>query len=181
VVGVSDREPVRVLVDADVKQKLKRDLEHGELSERLREEANRIAYGSETAERERVQRELVELREERRDLNDEISSLQHERDEVERKIERAEHRLSELEDKAGEYDGVLAMLEEDLSEGARVFHGTEKVKRAAEIGNCDPEDVIADLQERNPNVPDLAFEKPDPNEHPNWRHATGTAVTNAQP
>lgn len=143
--------------------------DHGEMSERLRETVDRVAHGADVAEETRLTDRVESLREEQRELRQERDNIESDLEEVGRKIERVERRLSELRDQEGEYDGVLAMLEADLDDGARVMEGTPKVKKAAKIGDCNPSDVIADLKERNPDVPDKAFRSARSNENPNWK------------
>jgi len=147
----------------------KEKLEHGEMSEELRARLDEIAHGTDVSEENRLMDRLQTLREDRRDAESKISKWQEERDELDRKIERIETRLDELRDQEGEYDGVLAMLEADLQEGVRIMEGTDKVKRASQIGDCNPADVIQDLKDRNPDVPDMAFRQARGNESPNWK------------
>jgi len=156
-------------VNEETAEKADRKLQHGERSERLREEMNRIAYGERVTEKERVQEKVRDLRKERRDIDAEIDDLQDDRDELDRQIDRAESRLNDLAEQDGEYDGVLAMLEEDLRNGVRILPGAPKVGRAAEIGDCSRGRVIGDLRDRNQDTPDMAFRKAGPNEEPNWR------------
>ena len=144
-------------------------LEHGEMSEELRARLDEIAHGADVSEENRLMDRLQTLREDRRDAESKISKWQEERDELDRKIERIETRLDELRDQEGEYDGVLAMLEADLQDGVRIMEGTDKVKRAAQIGDCEPSDVIQDLKDRNPDIPDEAFRQARGNEEPNWK------------
>lgn len=153
-------------------QEAKDRLEHGELSERLRGTLNEIAHGADVAQQTRLTDRLQTLREDRRDAERKIREWQDERDELDRKIERVESRLDELREQDGEYDGVLAMLEADLADGVRVMEGTDKVKRAARIGDCTPADVIDDLKERNPNTPDVAFRQARAGEAGNWQDVT---------
>jgi len=146
----------------------KSKLDHGELSELLRREVDRIAHGTDVAEEQRLTDQLESLREERREKRQERDNIERDLEELEREIERVERRLSELRDQEGEYDGVLAMLEEDLHDGVRIIGGGEKIKKAARIGDCTTDDVIDDLKERNPDVPDKAYRPSGPNEPPKW-------------
>jgi len=156
------------IVDKETLEQAKSGLDRGDLSSELRNTVERLAYGADVAEETRLADTLKTLREDRRSLRQEKSNIQSKIDEKNRKIERVEQRLDQLRDREGEYDGVLAMLEEDLSDGVRIMEGTDKVKRAASIGDCEPSDVIEDLQERNPEIPDKAFRKARPNESPKW-------------
>lgn len=132
-------------------------LQHGEMSEELRHTLKRIAHGADAAEQTRVKDRLKQLRKQRRQLEEDIQSLQSERDETERDIERLEERLDQLAEQEGEYDGYLKSIEQDLKDGIRVFEGHAKIKQAARIAGCSQADVLRDLQERNPDVPDEQF------------------------
>jgi len=147
----------------------KAKLDHGELSELLRQELDRIAHGADVAEENRLTDRLRHLRKSRRELRDERDSIESNLEEIERKIERIEKRLDELREQEGEYDGVLSMLEEDLHAGKRILGGSDKLHRAATIGDCKPEEVIADLKERNPDVPEKAYRPARGDEDPRWK------------
>jgi len=158
-------------------EEAKSGLDHGELSEELRATVQRLAHGADVAEETRLTDRLQTLREERRNKRQERENIEQELEELNRDIERVEQRLDALRDQQGEYDGVLAMLEEDLNDGVRILGGSDKIKRAAKLGDCDVEDVIADLKERNPNLPDAAFERADAQEPANWQEATSDGET----
>ena len=143
-------------------------LEHGEMSELLRETLNRVAHGADVAEETRLKDALEAIREDKRELRQERDNIERQLEEKSREEERIEQRLDALREQEGEYDGVLAMLEEDLHEGVRIMKGSDKVKRAAAIGDCKPQDVIADLKERNPDVPEKAYRKSRSDEPPKW-------------
>lgn len=153
----NNRKRSTFLVDEQTLEQAKDGLERGELSKELRATVERLAHGEEVAEETRLTDRLKTLRENRRGLRQDRDSIETELDEVNRKIERVESRLDNLREQQGEYDGVLAMLEEDLHSGVRIIGGSAKVVKAANIGNCTKEDVVQDLQERNPDVPDKAF------------------------
>jgi len=165
---MSDKSQINFTVDSDAKDAVKKRLAHGELTERLRTCVKEIAYGTDVTERERLKDKLSALREEKRDIEHKIDVLKHERDEKEREIERIEQRLDTLMDQDGEFDGYLQALEEDLHSGKRVFVNHGKVERAAEIGGCEPNEVVEALQERNPEIPEEAFREPHPHENPKW-------------
>jgi len=157
------------LVDEQTLEEAKSKLDRGELSKELRQTVQRLAHGTDVAEETRLTDRLQTLREDRRGLRQERDNIECELDEINRKIERVEQRLDNLRDQQGEYDGVLAMLEEDLHSGIRILGGSDKVAKAASIGDCDKGDVIDDLKERNPDVPAKAFREPTPGEPGNWQ------------
>ena len=57
----------------------------------------------------------------------------------------------------GPYEATLEMLEETLYAGGRVFEDHGQVMKAAKVGGKETKDVIDELKERNPSVPDHAF------------------------
>lgn len=151
-------EQIHAKVPKDTKELAKRKLEHGGITRVVREELERVAHGEEAREIERVQDNLDDLREERRKKKRERDNIESDLDEIERKIERAERRLNKLRDKKGEYQGMLKMIEEQMREnGMAVDPGHKQVLDAAEAGNCSPEDVITDLQDRNQDIDDDRF------------------------
>jgi len=150
-------------------EEVKAKLEYGELSERLRRCLDAIAHGTDVSEETRLTDRLQTLREERRDLRQERDNIEKDIEEKTRDIERVEQRLDNLREQDGEYDGVLAMLEEDLHSGIRILGGSNKVAKAASIGDCSKADVIEDLKERNPDVPAKAFREPKQGEAGNWQ------------
>lgn len=159
---------VAFTVEEAVHQQAKEKLDHGEMSEILRDAIHEAAFGTRTTERQRVKDRLKDLREKKRRKQREKRNLEQEIDETERKIERCEERLDQLQEQDGEFDGALELLESRLREGTRVFVGYGQVEQAAELGQCTQEEVIEALKERNPEIPDLAFRKPKPNEPTNW-------------
>jgi len=137
----------------------KRKLDYGEMSKELRRTLDRIAHGADVAEETRLTDRLENLREDRRDLRQERNNIEQQLEEIERDIERVERRLEQLRDQEGEYDGFLQSLDTLLKDGAHVFPDHGQIQQAAQIGGCDPEDVIEDLKRRNPDVPDEQFSK----------------------
>lgn len=154
-----ETEPVYVEVPAETKQLAKERLEHGGLTRVCRERLEEIAHGKETSEKNRVKDQLKDLRDKRRELKTQRDEIESELDDIEIKIERAEQRLDEIQDREGEYEGALSMLEEQLADGNHLFIGHGQVQEAAERGNCTQQDVLDDLKERNPTIPDEQFEE----------------------
>ena len=154
-----DRVLVTVLVDEHARDAAQDRTEHGEISERLRSEVNRLAFGEDVEERESVKRELERTRDNKDDLRAKIREFQNELQSLESKETRLEERLSNFVDDEQKYIGHLESLESQLYEGANVDSGHGGVKRAANVAKCDPEDVIDELKERNPEIPEYAFEK----------------------
>lgn len=165
---------VNFKANSDTVEEAKSKLDYGEMSEILRRALEEVAHGADVAEETRLTDRLKTLRENRRGLRQERDNIETELDEVNRKIERVEQRLDSVREQEGQYDGVLAMLEEDLHDGMRILKESNKIQRAAKVGDCSAGDVIADLKERNPDVPDEAFRKAKPTEEGNWKDEVDT-------
>lgn len=166
---MTDRRLVTFRCEEPTVETAKQKLDHGEMSERLRETLEAIAHGADVAEQSRLKDRLRDLREEKREKESEIRALQNDRDEIDRNIERIEQRLDELLDQQGEYDGALAMLESELHEGGYVWPAKPSVREAAQVGQTTPENVIQDLKERNSEVPECAFSEPTVHGPNDWR------------
>jgi len=150
---------INFTVEANAKDLAKDKLNHGELSTELRETIHRIAYGEEISKRERMHKQLAELREEKDSLRAEKREIEAEIEEVEGKITRIEERLDGMERQEDKYEATLELLEETLYDGGRVFADHGQVMKAAKIGGKESSDVIEELQERNPSIPDHAFKQ----------------------
>jgi len=148
---------INFTVEANAKDLAKDKLNHGELSTELRETIHRIAYGEEISKRERLHKRLADLREKKDSKRAEIREKQAEVEEIESEIARIEERLDGMERREDKYEATLEMLEETLYAGGRVFEEHGQVMKAAKIGGKETEDVIEELKERNPSVPDHAF------------------------
>lgn len=154
-----NRRQVVFRMDEATVDRAKQKLEHGEMSERLRQTLTAIAHGADAGERERVKGRLQDARQERDELKSEIDTKQQQLQTKTREIERLEERLDALMDKESEYDGFLQGIEQDMVDGMHVFHGHAKIERAAELGGCSQQDVLDDLRERNPSLPAQQFER----------------------
>jgi len=148
---------VNFTVEANAKELAKEKLDHGELSTELRETIHRVAYGEEISKRERLHKQLADIRDEKDSKRAQIRELQAEVEELESKEARVQNRLDGMERREDKYDATLELLEETLYAGGRVFEDHGQVMKAAKIGGKEPADVIEELQERNPSVPDHAF------------------------
>lgn len=153
-----EMDQINVRVPAETKELAKRKLDHGGLTRVVRERLMEIAHGAEITEKARLKQHLEELREERRELKRRRADIDDRLEELEGKIARAEDRLDSIRDREGEYEGALQMLEAEMHDtGMHVFEDHAKVQEAALVGQCSPEDVLDDLRERNPNLPEEQF------------------------
>lgn len=148
---------LHVQVDGDAKELAKEQLGHGGLSEAVRRRIDEIAYGEEVSKHTRLSQRLQTLRNEKDELRSKRRELDAQIEEVEQKVTRIEEQLSHLDKREDKFDAALEMLEETLHSGDRVWPEHGQVQRAARIGGVEPTDVIERLQERNPSVPEFAF------------------------
>lgn len=148
---------INFTVEEAAKDLAKEKLEHGQLSTELRETIHRIAYGQEISKRERLHKQLADLRDDKDSIRAVIREKQAELEDVESKIARVEERLDGMERREDKYEATLEMLEQTLYDGGHVFEEHGQVMKAAKIGGKDAEGVIDELKERNPTIPDHAF------------------------
>jgi len=168
--NMSDRKQAAFQVEEHVYEAAMSKLEHGEMSQLLRDYVKEIAFGEDLSRREQIKRRLEQLRDTKSDIRSEITRLQNQEEKVQRKISQNELRLDNVNDKDAEYRGALETISEYLQSGARVTIDNPQVARAAEIGERSIGTVMGDLQELNSNVPQYAFEEPRDGEEPNWQH-----------
>jgi chromosome segregation ATPase len=142
-----------------LREAAKERTDHGELSERVRDLYRRIAFGEEVADHESAQRELHRVREEKDEARSDIRDRQADLEALERKETRLEERLNEHKSREDEYQGHLKSIEAHLYDGGHVFPTHGLVKEASRTAECEPEEVIDDLKERNPKIPDYAFKQ----------------------
>lgn len=151
-------EQIHVRVPKDTKDLIKDKYGHGALTEIVREELERKAHGGQTDEISKVKDRLRGLRDERQELQKEKSAVEADLNTVEMKIERSETDLERLINEGDAYQAVLETIESMMHEnGMHVDPGHGQVDKAAKVGGCAPQDVIADLKERNPELPKQQF------------------------
>lgn len=155
--GADDTVRANALVDRQTYEDAKANADHGELSEAIRHAIRSVAYGSAIADARSLEIELDTLREEKSRIREQIRSLEAELDHVERREQRIEDEIAERRSADERYVGHLEQLEESLADGQSVFAGHAAVRRAADAGGKTPDDVLTDLRERNPELPDEAF------------------------
>lgn len=135
----------------------KENAEHGELSERVRSLYRRIAFGEDVDQHETVKLELERVRSDKDDVRAQIRDLQAELDRLETKEARLEEKLSKHTSRQQKYEGHLESLETLLYDGVHVDEEHPGVEKAANAAQVSPSDVIDDLRERNPQIPDYAY------------------------
>jgi len=144
----------------------KRNTEHGELSEDVRDLFRRKAYGvagsESTTELERKKAEIRDVRDRKDDLRRERRRIDAELESQEEREARLEEQIAHLEERDDKFSTVVDTLETMLLDGARIF--PERVD-----DDLDAQRVVDELQERNPDVPGHAFRLAKRHEANDWR------------
>lgn len=154
-------ETVRVVADVpkSIKMAAKEKLPHGGLSQEIEDALSRVAFGEELTQRSRLERQLDDLQKKRQDLQDERRELDAKIETYDNKIETVQREMSNLSSREERYESKLEELEVRLRvEGTRLDPGNTHVKRVAKESQKEVEGVVQDLKQRNPDVPDFAFE-----------------------
>lgn len=146
-------------IDAELYKALDNSLERGERTAVLREVAEKLAageYDGYTVNDIKVaqkREEIEDLREVMRQARADLERTESELDDLLRERE-------QIETEADRYDGALWSFEQDFRAGD-VGHVTGNepgtIKIADEFGKS-VDGVVNDLRERNPDLPDKAFE-----------------------
>lgn len=154
-----DDEMLRVShrVPSHVRDAAQAQTEHGELSKMVRSLYKRIAFGDTDGGAEAVEIELERVRAEKDEIREEIRSLQQELQTLEQQETRLEEKQSKHRSRRDKYEGHLESLEEQLYDGTHLDPGHPSVVAAAEVIGASPGDVVEDLKDRNPGIPDGAF------------------------
>lgn len=153
-------------------------LPYGGISKEIRGLIERIAHGDDLNQRSRLEQRLRNLREQRRELQQERREIDVRIENIDSRIQTAEREVSQLTEVEERYEAKIEMLEQRLRDpDNEYFHllpDLRAVRRIAEETGREPEGVVADIRDRNPDVPEYAFEEPptaydhDPIHNPRW-------------
>lgn len=158
---MTDEDTVRVVAEVpeSVKETAKDKLEYGGISREIRETLERIAFGEDLTQRSRLERQ-------REAVADDLRELREQRREIDAKIESAEERITAIDQKLStitsredKFEAKLEELEAQLYDGVRLWDDHGAVRRAAQTGGVEPEQVIRTLKERNPDIPEYAYQQ----------------------
>jgi len=105
-----------------------------------------------------IERRIQDIEDTVAALDREAESIEHERAEKERKLETLKTELERMEER-DTYENGLADLEDILDDGKNVDPGHGKVEKVANKYGRTPEQVIEDLKDRNPDLPDDRFDE----------------------
>lgn len=159
-----DEEMVQVTVNVpkSIKETAQDKLEYGGITREVRESLQRVAFGEDLNQRSRLERQAEELREKRAELRDQRRELDAEIESIDNKINGIQETISQLSSKEERYESKLEELEYRLrdpdDEWFHLVPTLRVVERIANEVNKEPEGVIQDVKERNPDIPDYAFE-----------------------
>lgn len=156
-----------------LREDAKRNVERGELAEEVRDIFRQRAYGVGASEQPS---ELEKAKAELRDVRSTIDDLRHKRSQLDAQIEaketrasRLEERISALEEQKSELEATIDTLENMLKNGERMW--PTRIKNAADVDPGTAEEIYHELQERNPDLPDPAFEEPQIDTPSDWTEA----------
>ncbi len=152
-----DTAQVNHLVPADIKERAKENADHGELSEAVRDVYRMYAStgGAETLAQLEVR--LRKVRRERESVEDRIEALQDELDELRTRETDIQEEIRQYEQETTKYERLVAEMVALVRDGKSVFPTHGKVKTAASVKGCSIEEVMTDLKDRTPDVPDGRF------------------------
>lgn len=148
-------------IPEQVAEALDSQLGYGDWSDYCNRLAEAIAFGGGYDERtpfdvviQKKRDELEDAREKRDEWAETVDEL--ERDIEDLKVEREEYKTTE-----DKFDGALWQIEQDFRAGelGHLDTGHTKIKNLAERFGRSPEAVVSELRDRNPDVPDYAFEQ----------------------
>lgn len=156
-----DEDTVRVNVEVpqSVRDTAKKKLGHGGISKEVRNRLREIAFGPELNQRSRLERQRQDLADELRGLREERRGIDSQIETVENRIDAVDDQLASLSSREEKFEAKVEELESRLRrDGVRIDPEHPAVVRAAATGGVEPEGVLEELKERNPDVPDFAFE-----------------------
>jgi predicted nuclease with TOPRIM domain len=163
-----------VQMPKSLREDAKRNSDRGDLSKDVRKLFRRRAYGLGNGE---FTTELEETQAELKSVRNELDDLRRDRNKLEAKIQskegrenRLKEKLDRLQQEKEDRTQTLNMLENMLHDGERIF--MQRIKNYAEVGEDEAVDMLQQLKDRNPDVPEKAFELSHPNEPYDWKEAT---------
>lgn len=172
---MTEGEEVRfnVKMPKELREDAKRNTQRGELSQEVREVFRRKAYGMGS---EGVASELDQALAELEEVRVSINKAKLERDKINAKITskekreaRLEERVERLRQEREEMNQVVNTIENMLQEGDRMF--PTRIKNAADVDESTAVEIHQELKDRNPDLPDVAFQEPGIHAPTDWKDA----------
>jgi len=122
-----NRTTVSFEVDESIRDIAMDKAEHGEMSERVRQQYRIVAFGEDIGENHRLRQELEKLRDERDKKKAQRRKLDAELEEIDDRIARLEERIDKKDTREDKYEAQLEMLDELLHEGIHLDVNAPKV------------------------------------------------------
>jgi chromosome segregation ATPase len=149
----------------------KRQTKRGELAQQVRDVFRRTAYGAEASEEFN---ELEQKKAELREVREHIDNLRNKREKIgtqiksqERRATRLEEQISSLKQETSQLETQLEMLENMLHSGEYIW--PIRIKNAADVDMSTAKQLHKELQQRNSEVPQTAFQEPHMHDPDDWR------------
>lgn len=160
-----------VKMPRSLREDAQNNTQRGELADETRALFRQKAYGivgeGRPSEVEQAKAELQEVR-------NQIDNLRHERSQIESKIatkegraNRLEEKIERLEGEQGRLEGKIEMLENLLHDGEPMF--LTYIKNTADVERSTAKEIQEALKNRNPDLPETAFQEPAEFEPVDWR------------
>lgn len=145
------------LVPESVREDAQKNSGHGDLSDAVRMAYRTVAYGDDYQNTARLKQRLERAKNEYRRLVEEKDAIEAEMEDAEDRIRTLREQLEKAEEADERFEEKMQELESKLHSGTHIFPNHGDVIEAAEAGGVAEAEVIEELQERNPDVPEDAF------------------------
>jgi chromosome segregation ATPase len=152
-----DPAQVSHLVPESVKERAQRNTQHGELSEAVRDVYSMYASGGGAETLAQLEIQLRKAEREKESITEQLTALKEERQEVMDRCEELREQIREYEAETTKYERLMARLSADLEDGKSVFPSHSKVREAADVSGSSPAEVLTELRNRNPTIPESQF------------------------
>ena len=155
-----DEELVQVnhLVPKSDKNQAQRNAdEWGELSEAVRAVYRLYARRGNFGDIGELEVQLLKAKHDRERIQEQIDELTSQLSTIKSREEHLEEEIEEAKVRGNEYEDLLEDIEAEIRDGVSVFPDHGRIKEAAKMSGKSAGDVISDLRDRNPDLPDAAF------------------------
>lgn len=156
-----DTQRISINISTDLYSKLDEELDHGERSEIVRETLRTVANGG-WDHRSPYDIALQRKHRQLREVEGEIDDLQREAQDLRRDIEILQKKKDEQPTKDEIIDETIRELETKVRAGMNAHPTSSHITAVADDLGMDVDELITRIRERNPDLPDIAFEEPHP-------------------
>lgn len=152
-----EMEQVNHLVPSGTKARASESADWGELSEAVRSVYEAFARTGGDADVVRLQAELQRVQSHLSSLDEQIASLESEREAMKEREDELVRQLDKAESDADEYIDLINQLLDSLDSGESVWPSHAIVQEAATLNGSSPDEVIDELRDERPHLPDDRF------------------------